>query len=316
MPWYAFRNGPKIQRLIFTIVLIVGATSRLGLSIYDELTQGQFSRMFRVFAAVPSNELQEKRERVRSCEGVLEFDPFHLQSTENFINKNDIHAIVLTNTVLLDHTKVGRAWIDIARKANVSYFLMVSTSAADRGKYTLARHFKGLEKYLSSNAPFWTVVRTTPYMDNFLWDAQEIREKRTLTMPLGHAGSFAPIDTKDVARVIAFILMDAAPHHTHFLELTGPSCKNGPGFAKIFSKVLGTEVKYQEIPMEEEKARLKAQGFAEDKIEGVLSCFDAINRHEMMYVLPDYSRITGERQHSMAEFVERNRDAFSIRKEE
>ncbi len=102
---------------------------------------------------------------------------------------------------------------------------MLSTINADKAQYSLAKQFKGLEKYIASNAPFYCILRTTPYMDLLLLHADEIRNDKTLTMVLSKDASFAPIDTKDVARAVAFILMDGGPHHGQIHELTGPSCK-------------------------------------------------------------------------------------------
>jgi uncharacterized protein YbjT (DUF2867 family) len=102
---------------------------------------------------------------------------------------------------------------------------MLSTINADKAQYALAKQFKGLEKYISSNAPYYCVLRTTPFLDLLLLHAEEIRESKTLTMVLSKDASFAPIDTKDVARAVACILLNAGPHHGQIHELTGPSCK-------------------------------------------------------------------------------------------
>ena len=68
--------------------------------------------------------------------------------------------------------------------------------------------------------------------------------------------------------------------------------------------------------MEEARSLLKSKGFPDDKIDGVLSMYESINRREMMYVHPDFVRLTGERQRPIVDFVRDHREEFAPAREE
>lgn len=98
-------------------VLVVGATSQVGLAIVEELQQGSFARMFKVHAAVVPDESVSKLQKLKDL-GVeyFPFDLRHMSQAEDYINKFDINALVLTNASLMENTKSGRAWIDTAKR--------------------------------------------------------------------------------------------------------------------------------------------------------------------------------------------------------
>jgi uncharacterized protein YbjT (DUF2867 family) len=102
-------------------VLVVGATSQVGLAIIEELQQGPFARMFKVRAAVVPDEAPAKLQKLKDL-GVeyFSFDLHHMTQAEDYINKFEINALVLTNAALMENTKAGRAWIDTARRVRSS----------------------------------------------------------------------------------------------------------------------------------------------------------------------------------------------------
>jgi hypothetical protein len=81
-------------------------------------------------------------------------------------------------------------------------------------------------------------------------------------------------------------------------------------------KALGTDIKYEQISMEDARSLLKSKAFSEEKIESLLSAFESINRMQMMYVSPDYPLVTAQRQANLKEFFNRNKDLFIERREE
>ncbi len=104
-------------------VLVVGATSQVGFAIVEELQQGSFARMFKVHAAVVPDESPAKLQKLKDL-GVdyFPFDLRHMSQAEDFINKFEINALVLTNAALMESTKAGRAWIDTGRRVSDDSF--------------------------------------------------------------------------------------------------------------------------------------------------------------------------------------------------
>nr|WSX72689.1 hypothetical protein OH826_01680 [Streptomyces sp. NBC_00899]WSX81243.1 hypothetical protein OH826_49820 [Streptomyces sp. NBC_00899] len=54
----------------------------------------------------------------------------------------------------------------------------------------------------------------------------------------------------DVARTVAAVLRDPAPHVGHIYELTGPRAVDMTEMAEIFSNVLGRPISYVNVPLE------------------------------------------------------------------
>lgn len=84
-------------------------------------------------------------------------------------------------------------------------------------------------------------VRPTVFLDNPLFTtlaARSIRESGTLALPFG-TGRTSPVAVDDVARVVATVLRDPAPHVGHVYELTGPRSLDMVGVAEEFSRALG-----------------------------------------------------------------------------
>lgn len=96
-------------------------------------------------------------------------------------------------------------------------------------------------------------VRPTVFLENFIflqWAAETIRENGEIRLPFGK-GRTSPIATKDVARVIAEILLNPIPHIGKIYELTGPKSQNLNEIAGEYSSALGRSIKYIDMPIEE-----------------------------------------------------------------
>ncbi|MCO6010747.1 hypothetical protein NE236_37890 [Actinoallomurus purpureus] len=81
----------------------------------------------------------------------------------------------------------------------------------------------------------------TSFLDNPLFTAlaaRSIRENGTIALPFGTRRT-SPIAAKDVARVVATVVRDPAPHVGHVYELTGPRTVDMTEMAEEFSRHLG-----------------------------------------------------------------------------
>src|SRR5215472_5387230 len=84
-------------------------------------------------------------------------------------------------------------------------------------------------------------VRPTVFLQNFFfsaWAAESIKRDGTIRLPFG-AGRTSPVDTLDVAEVIAAILANPAPHVGKIYELTGPRSQDARGLAAEYAEALG-----------------------------------------------------------------------------
>lgn len=98
-------------------VLIVNATTQVGLALTEELSRGKWNRMFKVTAAAIMNEKEQKMEKLKSFESkVLQFDPLKMLAVESYMRDNEVHVLVLTGSTSLDNIQMSKDWIDTAKK--------------------------------------------------------------------------------------------------------------------------------------------------------------------------------------------------------
>src|SRR6478735_689488 len=94
-------------------------------------------------------------------------------------------------------------------------------------------------------------IRPTVFLDTPLFTtmaAQSIQQNGTIALPFG-GGHTSPVAVDDVARVVATVLRDPAPHIGRVYELTGPRSVDMTELAAAFARALGRPVSYVDVPL-------------------------------------------------------------------
>src|SRR3954452_11161790 len=95
-------------------------------------------------------------------------------------------------------------------------------------------------------------VRATVFLQHPFfspWAAESIARDGTIRLPFGD-GRTSPIDTRDVAEVIATVLERPATHVGKVYELTGPRSEDMRAVAAEFSEALERTITYVDEPLE------------------------------------------------------------------
>ena len=158
-----------------------------------------------------------------------------------------------------------------------------------------------------------------------------IRQGRILA-PFNTTGRHAPVAAEDQARLIVAILQHPAEHVGKTYPLFGPIELTHPEIAAIISRVIGKEVRYQQVPIEQffeiigSRPKGPAQntgiGFYSDPgalTGGSAKTFLMQHLHEVAIdhsngifagTNNDLAEIGGRQPMTVAEFVSSNREAF------
>jgi len=149
-------------------------------------------------------------------------------------------------------------------------------------------------------------VRPTSFLDNPLFTvlaARSIRASGTIELPFG-TGRTSPVAVTDVARVIATVLRDPAPHVGHTYELTGPHTVDMTELAAGFSRALGREVTYVDVPLDVWRAGTLAQAGLPAHVEQHIATMGRLHR-ENRYDRrsDDVERVTGQPAQTIEKFV-------------
>ncbi|MER5664632.1 NmrA family NAD(P)-binding protein [Streptomyces mirabilis] len=155
-------------------------------------------------------------------------------------------------------------------------------------------------------------IRPTPFLDTPLFTslaARSIRENGTLALPFG-TGRTSPVSVEDVARVVATVLRDSAPHVGQVYELTGPRSVDMKELAGEFSRALGRPVTYVDVPPERWEAELPKLGMP-PHLEQHVAVMGRLHRENRYDRTADgVERVTGTPARTIEEFVAARRDFY------
>ncbi len=155
-------------------------------------------------------------------------------------------------------------------------------------------------------------VRPTAFMEGFFerLSATGVQASDELILPLG-ASKTSPISAIDVAKAVAVILDDPAPHIGKIYELTGPESADLEHYARAFSEALGRTIRYRDVPVQAWADTLRGIGAPEHLVShlAVLAEWHRLGRFDRM--TDDHVKLTGEKPMSMVEFVKLNAAKFT-----
>lgn len=146
----------------------------------------------------------------------------------------------------------GKNLVDAAKKAGVKHFLLTSVGGAERN--TGLPHFDVkavIEKHLKDSGITYTIIRPVFFMENFnTWfKPAETEGKLTLTMALKPETKLQMIASDDIGAFVKAIFSDPENYAGKEIEIAGDEISM-PEVAKIYSKVLGTDVAFSELPVD------------------------------------------------------------------
>jgi NAD(P)H dehydrogenase (quinone) len=155
-------------------------------------------------------------------------------------------------------------------------------------------------------------VRATAFLQHpffSAFSAESIARESALRLPFG-AGRTSPIDTRDVAEVIATVLASPAKHIGKVYELTGPKSQDMHGVAAEYSEALGRPIAYIDVPFEEWRQELVERGLPDHLFQHFLTMarLHAANRYDRL--THDVEAIAGRPPTSIRDYVARNKQLY------
>jgi uncharacterized protein YbjT (DUF2867 family) len=176
------------------------------------------------------------------------------------------------------------------------------------------------QHWLSEQALAWSglpvvTIRPTVFLEGFFLPltGPSVRERSRIELPFGR-GRTNPVASADVARVVAAVLADPAPHLGRVYELTGPRSQDMDGIAREYSEALNREVTYADIPPGDWEGALNRLGLPQHLTHHLVTMAE-LNRAGRYDRLADgVERVTGRPAMSVREFVSLHADEFGGRR--
>jgi uncharacterized protein YbjT (DUF2867 family) len=156
-------------------------------------------------------------------------------------------------------------------------------------------------------------IRPTVFLDTPLFTmmaARSIQENGTIALPFG-TGRTSPVAVDDVARVLATVLRDPAPHIGQVYELTGPRSVDMTELAAAFSRALGRPVSYVDVPLDRWQAEGLSRMGLPPHVEQHIATMAQLHRDNRYDRTADgVERVTGMPPQSIEAFVAARRDFY------
>jgi uncharacterized protein YbjT (DUF2867 family) len=160
--------------------------------------------------------------------------------------------------------------IEVAKQAGVRHLVLNSAlGAADYAKSFPSWHRKVEEKLAQSGLGF-TILRPNTFMQNLVaYSAPSIRAEGVFYSAMGD-DKISFIDARDIAAAAAIILADPARHAEKIYELNGPQAFNYTEVAAMLAKIIGSTVKFVNIPEQAQREAMLGAQMPEWQVHALL----------------------------------------------
>ena len=155
-----------------------------------------------------------------------------------------------------------------------------------------------------------TVFLQHPFFSQ--WAAESIARYDTIRLPFGAART-SPVDTRDVAEVVAAVLEHPDAHVGKVYELTGPKSEDMWAVAAEYSEALGRTITYVDVPLDEWRDQeLRSRGLPDHVFDHLLTMAElhADNRYDRL--THDFEAITGKPATSIRDKVAMHPEMFGL----
>src|SRR3977135_2736605 len=147
------------------------------------------------------------------------------------------------NTAAVARHHGGEACVNMSQMTVTQMSISETTDSPQHKLHWLA------EQALSWSGLPVVPVRPTVFLEGFFLQlaAPGVRASDELALPM-RGGKTSPISAVDVARAVAVILDDPAPHIGQISDLTGSESADLDHYARVFSEALGRPIGYRDVP--------------------------------------------------------------------
>ena len=199
--------------------------------------------------------------------------------------------------------------VDRAVQAGVRRIVKVSSIAADEApEARIIRAHRAIERHIERSGLAWTHLRPHWFMQNELGQADAVGAGGVFYAP--DVTRIGLVDARDVAAAAARVLTSGG-HDGRAYVLTGPEVLSYGDLARIYGRVLGREVRWVEVTLDDARASMVESGLPDGLAAGFTEIMTGYRRGGVTArVSPDVAALLGRPPRSFAGFVEDHRDHF------
>ncbi|MBV1868196.1 MAG: SDR family oxidoreductase [Marinosulfonomonas sp.] len=282
------------------MIVIFGATGTIATPLIEALqAKGEEIR------AVTSNPANTEGLRAKGCDvAIADFtDPASLVQACNGADK-----AFLVTPADVDMRQWKANAIEAAKKAGVRHVVMsTGLGASPKAGLVLGQWHSHSQELLKASGMEWTLVQPTYFMQNLLWQAENIAANNVYMDDLGGAVSW--VDARDIADVAALALTGEGQNEKAY-GLTGPEGLSGEQIAALLSEVTGRKIAVQAVTPEQSRAGMAAAGMAPVVVDAMLELTALAPKGYLGAVDPTIENVLGRPARSFEQFIRDHATAF------
>jgi uncharacterized protein YbjT (DUF2867 family) len=282
------------------MITVFGATGTTGAPLVDRLLEKGAN-----VRAVTSDPAKLERLKAKGCEAVLAnfTDPAALEQACAGADR-----IYLVTPAHLDMRRWKANAIAAAKAAGVRHVVLATgLGASPKAGLSFGKWHSETQELLKDSGLDWTFVQPTYFMQNLLWQADNIARDGVYYDDLG--GPVAWIDARDIADVAAEALTGAG-HAGKGYGLTGPEALTGEDIAAVLSEETGRSVTSAPLAPEDAKAVMVAGGMQDEVAAAMVELASIAPKGYLGSIETTVSDVLGRPARRLRDFVAENRDAF------
>ena len=257
------------------MIVVTTPTGTIGRQVIQNLLPS--GEPVRVIARDPSRLAPGIRERVEVVEGS--------HGDADVVNRAFAGADAVFWLVPADiHAgSVDAAFVDFSRPACAAFLgqgvkRVVGISALGRGVNANAGHVSAslrMDDLIAATGVSFRALAMPSFMDNLLWQVEPIKSQGAFFGPISGDHKAPSCATRDIAAVVARLLLDPSWDGHGSVPVLGPEDISFNDMARIMADVLGKPVRYQRIPVEAVRSRLKGNGYSDAMAQAMVDMFVA-----------------------------------------
>jgi uncharacterized protein YbjT (DUF2867 family) len=284
------------------MILITGASGTVGRAVLEEVRKTGRP------AKAMVRDAGDAQKRIPGVEAVV----------ADFADKPSLkRALTGTDTLFLVCSPIPQLVelesnvIDVAKEVGVKHLVLNSAlGAADYPKSYPSWHRK-VEDKLQSSGISYTILRPNSFMQNILaYQAPSIRAQGAFYSAMGDA-KLSFIDVRDIAAISAKILVAPQCHAGKIYELNGPEAVTYSQVAERISRVIGSPVRFVDIPEDVQRKSMLDLGLPEWQVSALLDLQRYYSVERKGGEVTEVTRqLLGRAPISLEQFLQENKDSF------
>jgi uncharacterized protein YbjT (DUF2867 family) len=189
--------------------------------------------------------------------------------------------------------------LNAAKKAGNPHIVRHSMWGSEKSR--IIQQGERAEQAIKSSGLPWTLLKPTFFMQNTMMAAQTIKSDGVIYWDTGN-GKLGMIDVRDIVDS-AYAVLTGSGHDGKSYILTGPKAISMQDVANTFSKVLGRDINYVNVPHEASLQSMVSMGFPEWIARGYGELMEGFSQGFASQVTDNVKILTGHPARSFEQFA-------------